>query len=200
MMMNKGFAPIIILIITALVAAGVITTYSIVSQKATTPLPTPQEIVTEPPLVYPEVSLSPSPKLIATKTPSPKPVTLKTATPKPTIVSTPIPTQACNYNLNDATGAIQFIFNPTKGSTLYWSTVAEIKAQNGCKVLDGRSTDIIQRFKSSGSNSLSIPSIPSGTYEVRYSYHDSWSSSQSVSVTSGQQVSVNYSVNNSTDP
>jgi len=197
---QKGFAPIIILIITALIAAGVITTYSIASQKTTTSLPTSQEIAKETPFIYSEASPSPTPKPIATKTPTPKPVTIKTATPKPITISTPTPTQACNYNLNDATGAIQFVFNPTKGSTLYWSTVAEIKAQNGCKVLDGRSTDVIQRFKSSGSNSLGIPSIPPGTYEVRYSYHDSWSSSQSVSVTSGQQTSVTYSVDNSTDP
>jgi hypothetical protein len=126
--------------------------------------------------------------------------TPKPATPKPTITSTPIPTASCNYNLNEASGAVQFTFVPTKGSTLYWSTIAEIKALNGCNVLDGRSTDVIQRTKSSTSSTLNIPSIPAGTYEVRYSYHDNWGSSQTVSISSGQQTDVTFTVDNSSDP
>ncbi len=152
----------------------------------------------EPPTTSPTISSTPTPtkKPVVTKTPTPKP-------PTPTATNTPVAAPSCNstdYDLNSATGAIQFIFNPSKGGSLYWTTTAEIKAKNGCKVLDGKSTDTVQSIKSSSSNSLSIPGIPPGSYEVRYSYHYVWSSSQTVSVSTGQQTNVTFSVDNSSDP
>jgi len=207
---EKGFIPIIILLVLAVVVGvGTVAGYPYIEKiinKATQPdsfaSPSPTSVSE-----FTDLISTPSPgPLVSSPTPkatSKSSAATKTPTPKPTSgasTNTTSNASSCNYNLSSATGAVQFIFNPSGGSSLYWSTVGEIKALNGCRVLDGKSTDTIQRFKSSGSNSLSIPSIPAGTYQVRYSYHNSWSSTQTISVSSGQQTNVTFSVNNSSDP
>jgi hypothetical protein len=198
---QNGYALLIVLFAIAVIAAaGLSGAYTALKRNLSTPSPTAIENIT--PFPTPTSITTPSVKpTIIPKPATPKPATPKPATPKPTTVATTAPAApSCNYDLNAATGAIEFRFQPTKGSVLYWSTRVEVKAQNGCKVLDGRSTDTIQPFASTTQLNAVVPGIPPGTYDVRYSYHDNWSSSQSVSVSSGGRTEVNYTVDNSSDP
>ena len=209
-MRQRGFASLIFIIAVAVLG---LVSYSFVSfinkSEETKPSNTlevrniqPLPNATESTKSHP-TDLTPTPKPpTPTKKPTstPKPTTLPTTAPTSTPSNPPNTGSTCNYDLNSATGAIQFTFVPSKGNSLYWSTIGEVKALNGCKVLDGRSTDTIQRYKSAGSSNLNIPSIPPGTYEVRYSYHDSWSGSQTISVSSGQQTNATFNVANDSDP
>lgn len=205
-MYKKGFAPIVFLIICGVIGLtavfGIPYVYNKVINNVPNTVSTPTVIKSDnpSPTITSTLTISPITTIRPTQTAKPKTPTPRPATPKPTPTPTPISTPSCNYDLTSASGAIQFTFNLSKGSATYWSTVVEVKAQNGCKVLDGASTDVIQRFKTPTSTTLAIPSLPAGTYDVRYSYNQVWGSSQSVTVTSGQQSNVTFSIDNSSDP
>jgi hypothetical protein len=198
---QKGIVPIItVIVVAALIGLGF---WSIKAGVVKISLP---ETKSNPTLTSQNFYPAENPFAVTTVTPSPSPTITKTPTvktPAPTVTVTPNTAPSCNaadYDLSAATGAVRFIFNPIKGGSLYWPITVEVKTRNGCKILEGKSTDTIQSLKPSTENNLSIPGLPPGTYELRYSYHYIWVSSQTATVVSGQQTDVTFSVDNSSDP
>ena len=105
----------------------------------------------------------------------------------------------CSYDLGSATGAVKIYFQPQTGH-LTSSIKGELKAESGCKVLDGRSTDTLEYFGTISTREVIFSSVPPGNYSVRYSFAGSWSGYQSVTATSGSLATINANVSGDNPP
>lgn len=125
-----------------------------------------------------------APRATASRTPSP--------TPKPVTVTTNS-SSSCNYNLTGPTGAFQVRIHPQSGA-MTGQAMAELSAQSGCRVLDGRSTDTQKLIGGAGSQIITYSSVPPGSYTVRVNYAGVWSNSVSGTVAAGSPTAVDVSV------
>jgi hypothetical protein len=201
LMNQKGFTFLIALFIIALVlGTGSILGAPYIERAIlnnSTPLPSPTAITNN------GDSGSDSSNFLNTQTPKANPQVTKT--PTKTILPTSKPSSppssgtTCSYNLNSATGAVKINFQPQTGY-LVSSIKGELKATSGCKVLDGKSTDTLERYGSVSTKEVIFNSVPPGVYSVRYSFASSWGNSQTVTVSSGGLVTVNASIAGDTVP
>lgn len=189
-MKQEGFTPIIIIaVILALSVGGIL--YKTQFSKSTPSSSSNTE------------SLTSTPSATLTPTTSTKPsstTTSKTATKTPTLTksSTPNNTSASNpYDLNSATGSVRVMVKAQNGN-LGSTPQAELTTISGFKVLDGRSTDRLTAYGPNRTDELRgeilFSTAPPGPYKVRISYSGSWSDQKDVSVSSGQQAYVEFTV------
>lgn len=124
------------------------------------------------------------------------PTTKPTATPATSDTSS----TSCNYDFSSPTGAVEAIVQPQTGY-LSPNPVAEIKALNGCKALDGQSRDWLT---SSGYNTGSawgavLSGIPPGQYTVRINFPET-TARKNVTVSSGQLSKVYFTISGNPAP
>lgn len=197
-MLEKGFAPItVIIVIIGLIGGGLL-----ISKKVQLPITNYQ--------TKPQVSDSPSAtdsaKPAQSSIPSSKPTKTSfvtkapTPTSKPSATVTPSPTSTIisnPYDLNSATGSVKVLVKPQTGE-LGFTPQAELSTISGFKVLDGRSTDKITQFGPNRTDSLRgeiiFSTAPPGPYKVRISYNGSWSDQKDVTVASAKQSTVEFTV------
>lgn len=201
-MTQKGFLPIVFLVVCAILgigaAFGIPYVYrSIQNKTLNEPTATPETTPSTNDLLNSPTSTSTATPTVKTATTKPK-VATKTPTPKPVATSSSSnTTTTCNYNLSSATGAVQLKIQPQTGN-LTSSATGELYASSGCKVLDGRSTDHLSYYRSG--DTVMFSTVPPGTYTVRVLYKDSWSSFQTVTVTSGNSSYAYFPVSGDTAP
>lgn len=187
---NSGFIPIIIIFLAvAAITGGLLLAY----KKYNPPIiPLAETSSTPVNLISPELQNQVSNQ--QTSTPIPKPG-VKTATPKSTTKATATPSSnsstTCSYNTTGATGAIKIDVRPQSG-ILLGDQLAQIDAKAGCNVLVGSSTASYTIRSAGGGtsnlNSISISSIPAGSYSIKVRYKDQWTGSTSINVSSGAQT------------
>ena len=126
-------------------------------------------------------STSSSAKPSSTKSPSPTPKTSSTPSPSPSSSSTSNP-----YDLTSPSGAVRVVLKAQNG-VINSSPQAQLIANGGFKVLDGKSTDRISQSLSekgtSGQKETSFSTAPAGPYTVKISL-GSWSDSKTINVES----------------
>ena len=182
---QRGFIQIIFIIIAILLGSGIFILTQKTAREKINPGPTPtsSSFYQTSPLPLPTPAKTP----YATKKPTTNIPTTKPTTPSTTQNNT------CNYDLTSATGSVKIFFQPQTGY-LTSSIRGELKATAGCKVLDGRSTDTLDRTGSVSTKEVIFNSVPPGSYTIRYSFAGSWRSYQNISVSSGSLTTVNANV------
>lgn len=128
-----------------------------------------------------------------TSSQAPGAFTNSTPTPSSQPTSSGSTTPSCNYDLTSSTGSVKIAVQ-TQTGYLSTSFYGELKAATGCKVLDGKSTDIQTTYGSLNTKEIIFSSVPPGNYSVRAFVAGSWTNSQNVSVAAGQLSTINYSV------
>lgn len=140
------------------------------------------------------------PKTISQKKPNPTAPTPSPA-PKRTTAPTPAPaafqTPSNPYDLNSPTGSVKVMVKAQSGD-LGYTPLAELTTVSGFKVLDGRSTDKITQYGKDRTDYLRgeilFSTAPPGPYKVRISYNGVWSDQKDVTVSSGKQTDVEFTV------
>lgn len=194
-MNQKGLAPVVILLIIAVIIGTAVIVTGI-NRKSDQSPPQPTPVITS----TTNENDSPIPASFSKQT---KPTQNPSRTPKPTpthLASTPPnnPATPTNpYDLNSPTGAVKVIVKPQSGDLAY-TPQAELSAVSGFKVLDGRSTDKITRFGPQRNDNLRgeiiFSTAPPGPYKVRISYNGVWSDQKDVTVSSASQSTVEFTV------
>lgn len=200
--MQKGFIPIIFIIIVAVL--GLV---SIVVVKKFKDLKIPEQTVQT---TESNNEISPTDSPIPTSSPKVNKIPTLTTIPtqKPSVIPTSNPSfsnNSCPYDLTGPTGAIKVDIKPQTGLVVGDQTV-ELQARSGCKVLDGRSTDkqtMIARAGGNGyssQNSVTYSTVPAGPYSVRIQYKGQWTEYRNIDAVSTQSRTVEIFVEGGTPP